>query len=129
MRILVDMNLPPRWTRFPLDHGHDATHWSAEGDMRAPDFELLRWAREKGCVVLTHDLDFGLLLSMTQEAGPSVVQVRTQDVTPEAIGSVVIAALAEHADSLGRGAPLSIQGQTARLRVLPIRGSGRGEPR
>ena len=35
--------------------------------MRAPDSELLRWTREKGCVVLTHDLDFGLLLSMTQE--------------------------------------------------------------
>jgi len=129
MKILVDMNLPPRWTPFLLDHGHDATHWSAEGDMRASDSELLRWAREKGYVVLTHDLDFGLLLSMTQEAGPSVVQVRTQDVTPEAIGSVVLAALAKHADSLAEGALLSIQGQTARVRVLPIRGSGRNEPR
>lgn len=112
-----------------MDHGHEATHGSAEGDMRVSDAELLRWAREKGYVVFTHDLDFGLLLSMTQKAGPSVVQVRTQDVTPEAIGSVVIAALAEHADSLGRGALLSIQGQTARVRALPIRGSGRAEPR
>ncbi len=97
--------------------------------MHASDSELLRWAREKGYVVFTHDLDFGLLLSMTQEAGPSVVQVRTQDVTPEAIGSVVIAALAEHADSIDRGALLSIQGQDARVRVLPIRGSRDNEPR
>ncbi len=129
MKILVDMNLLPRWTRFLAEHGYEATHWSAEGDMGASDSELLRWAREKGYVVFTHDLDFGLLLSMTQEAGPSVVQVRTQDVTPEAIGSVVIAALAKHADSIDRGALLSIQDQAARVRVLPIRGSRDNEPR
>jgi len=129
MKILVDMNLPPRWTRFLSEHGYEATHWSTEGDMRAPDSELLRWAREKGYVVLTHDLDFGLLLAMTQEAGPSVVQVRTHDVTPEAIGSVIVAALTKHADSLDRGALLSIQGQTSRARVLPIRGSRRKESR
>jgi predicted nuclease of predicted toxin-antitoxin system len=95
--------------------------------MRASDSELLRWAREKGFVVLTHDLDFGLLLSMTQEGGPSVVQVRTQDVTPEAIGAVVIATLSKHADSLDHGALLSIQGQAARVRILPISGSRRNE--
>ena len=87
MKVLIDMNLPPRWVNFLADHGISATHWSFEGDMKAPDLEILRWARERNCVVLTHDLDFGVLLSMTQQAGPSVIQVRTQDVTPEAIGS------------------------------------------
>ncbi len=92
--------------------------------MRAPDSEVLRWAREKNCIVLTHDLDFGVLLSMTAKAGPSVIQVRTQDVTPEATGSLVLAALNKHKEALERGALLSIQGQTSRVRVLPIKGSG-----
>jgi len=58
------MNMPPRWARFLLNHGIEATHWSVEGDMRTPDSEVLRWARENGSIVLTHDLDFGVLLSM-----------------------------------------------------------------
>lgn len=49
MKILVDMNLPPRWVHFLRQHGHEATHWSAEGDIRASDAELLEWARGKGC--------------------------------------------------------------------------------
>ncbi len=126
MKILIDMNLPPRWVTFLAVHGISATHWSVEGDMKAPDSEILRWAREKNCVVLTHDLDFGVLLSMTQKAGPSVIQVRTQDVTPEAIGSLVLTALETHKDALKQGALLSIQEQSSRVRVLPIHGAGTG---
>lgn len=127
MRIPIDMNMPPRWERFLGDHGIDATHWSREGDQRAPDSEVLSWARDTGRVLLTHDLDFGVLLSMTAEAGPSVIQVRTQDVTPEAIGTLVLAALEKHREALDRGALLSIQGQTSRVRVLPIKGSRHDE--
>jgi predicted nuclease of predicted toxin-antitoxin system len=115
-----------RWVSFLVEHGIEASHWSVEGDMRAPDTELLWWARERGCIVLTHDLDFGLLLSMTQESGPSVIQVRTQDVTPEAIGSLVLTALRGRAEALARGALLSIQNRGARVRVLPIEDPGRG---
>jgi predicted nuclease of predicted toxin-antitoxin system len=128
MKILIDMNLPPRWVTFLVEHGISATHWSIEGDMKAPDSEILRWARERNCVVLTHDLDFGVLLSMTKKAGPSVIQVRTQDVTPETIGSLVLTALKKHREALDRGALLSIQGQTSRVRVLPIKRNNPGEP-
>jgi predicted nuclease of predicted toxin-antitoxin system len=121
MKILIDMNLPPRWVDFFASHGIDATHWSVEGDMRAPDREVLEWAREKNYIVFTHDLDFSVLLSMTHETGPSVIQVRTQDVTPEAVGSLMMAALYEHREVLERGAVLSIQRQTSRVRVLPIK--------
>lgn len=127
MKILVDMNLSPRWVRFFSEHGIDATHWSVEGDPRAPDSEVLAWARQRNCVVFTHDLDFGVLLSMVQEAGPSVIQIRTQDVTPEAIGSLVLNALGKHKDALDQGALLSIQAQTSRVRILPIKKTSLGE--
>jgi predicted nuclease of predicted toxin-antitoxin system len=129
MKILIDMNLPPRWVDFLADHGISATHWSVEGDMKAPDSEILRWARERNCVVLTHDLDFGVLLSMTKNAGPSVIQVRTQDVTPEAIGSLVLTVLEKHGEALDRGALLSIQRRTSRVRILPIKKTGSGDLR
>ncbi len=41
------------------------------------------WERSNGYVVFTHDLDFGMMLALTQVAGPSVLQVRGQKVLPD----------------------------------------------
>lgn len=120
MRILCDMNLPPAWVDFLREHGIDATHWSEVGDWRAPDADILRWSRERKYVVFTHDLDFGNLLGMTREAGPSVIQVRTQDVTSEAIGTAVLSAIEKHGTALAQGAIVTIQMHSSRVRVLPI---------
>ena len=72
-------------------------------------------------MVFTHDLDFGVLLNETREGGPSVVQVRTQDVAPEAIGSLVVTAVRDHEAGLQDGAIVTIQLHASRARVLPIR--------
>jgi len=50
----------------------------------------MSWARERDHVVLTHDLDFTALLAASQAAGPSVVQVRAQDVLPETLAPLVL---------------------------------------
>jgi len=42
----------------------------------------MAWARANGHVVFTHDLDFGTTLALTHAAGPSVIQVRGQNVLP-----------------------------------------------
>ena len=63
MKLLLDMNLSPAWLPLLHSHGFEAVHWSEVGDGRSPDHEIMRWAREHGCVVFTHDLDFGLLLA------------------------------------------------------------------
>ena len=76
MKILLDMNLSPEWVSFLEQAGFACVHWSTVGDPRAPDWELLAWARERGYVLFTHDLDFGALLAATRDRGPSVIQVR-----------------------------------------------------
>jgi predicted nuclease of predicted toxin-antitoxin system len=43
----------------------------------------MQWARNNDYLVFTHDLDFGILLAHSRDSGPSVIQVRTQDVTPD----------------------------------------------
>jgi predicted nuclease of predicted toxin-antitoxin system len=53
----------------------------------------MAWAKQNGHIIFTHDLDFGTMLALTQAEGPSVIQVRTQDVTPLAIGKLVVNAL------------------------------------
>ena len=44
------------------------------------------WARNNQHVVFTHDLDFGTMLALSHEAGPSVLQVRTEDTLPDYSG-------------------------------------------
>ena len=114
------MNLSPGWAPFLLSNGIDAVHWSTEGKADASDAEILSWARENGRTVFTHDLDFGIALALSKENGPSVVQVRSQDITPLHLGRLVVEVLHTHADVIGRGALLTIDEARARVRILPI---------
>lgn len=121
MKILVDMNLSPIWVSFLVDAGFEAVHWSEMGDPRAPDRELMAWAREGGYVVFTHDLDFSILIATTGATGPSVLQVRTLNLLPSAIGADVVDLLRQYAEELDRGAIVSLDGASSRVRILPIR--------
>ena len=49
-------------------------------------------------------IDFGALLAMTHANGPSVIQIRTQDVLPEAIAELLLRVLTDHGAALQRGA-------------------------
>lgn len=121
MKILIDMNLSPRWSDVLRRHGWEAVHWSTVGDPRAPDRAIMTWARDNGHIVFTHDLDFGVLLASTRANAPSVLQVRTQDVTPEHLESLVVAVLRQHEAELDAGALVTVDEVRSRVRILPLR--------
>jgi predicted nuclease of predicted toxin-antitoxin system len=120
MRLLIDMNLSPRWVEFLSEHGIQAMHWSKVGASDASDATIMAYAAETVAVVLTHDLDFGGILAATRGSKPSVVQIRADDVSPEAIGQAVVRALGQVADDLERGALLTAEPGRDRLRLLPL---------
>jgi predicted nuclease of predicted toxin-antitoxin system len=121
VKIVVDMNLPPAWVPELEVGGHTAVHWSSVGDLKATDAAVMAWARSNAYVVFTHDLDFGALLALTAQTGPSVIQMRTDDVTPETQGANLLAALERFAGPLAAGALISLDEVRARVRVLPIK--------
>jgi predicted nuclease of predicted toxin-antitoxin system len=121
MKLLVDMNLSPDWVAVLKQAGWEAVHWSNVGNPRAADSEIMAWAKQHGYIVFTHDLDFGSLLALTQAEGPSVIQVRTQDVTPAAIGKLVVNALHQFQPDLEQGALIVLDEARARARVLPLK--------
>lgn len=82
----------------------------------------MEWAAANDHVVVTHDLDFAALLVASRALRPSVVQVRSDDLSFERIGRSVVAALRQTRDDLLRGALVSVDVQRARLRLLPLRG-------
>ena len=117
MKILVDMNLSPDRVDVLIGRGFEAAHWSAIGDPRADDPVIMSWARVNSYIVFTHDLDFGALLALTQAESPSVIQVRTQDVTPAHLSGMVIAALSNYESLLEAGALIVLDEGRARVRI------------
>ncbi len=116
------MNLTMRWVRQLTDAGHDAVHWSSVGDPHASDTEICAYARERGIVVLTNDLDFPQILAYASNDGPSVVLLRGEPLVPEVRGPALLLALKECEDELGRGAVVSLDWTgRPRARVLPLK--------
>jgi predicted nuclease of predicted toxin-antitoxin system len=120
VKLLVDMNLSPRWVAVLADAGIEAAHWSTLGAHGAPDSAIMTYASANDYVVLTHDLDFSAILAATHGEKPSVVQIRAEDVSPDVIGKQVIAALRQMASELEEGVLLTIEPNRTRLRVLPL---------
>ena len=123
MKVLIDMNLSPRWVKLLADADIEAVHWSSVGAANAQDVEIMAFARANEYVVLTHDLDFGAILAATHGNKPSVVQIRSEDVSPDIIGNQVVAALQQMATDLEQGALLTVNPKRIRVRILPLRRS------
>jgi predicted nuclease of predicted toxin-antitoxin system len=120
LRIVVDMNLSPDWIPLLQQHGWPTVHWSSVGDPRAADRVIMQWAVANQHVVFTHDLDFGTALALTHATGPSVLQVRGQNVLPDHLGPLILAVLNQHEADLTAGALVVVDETRSRVRVLPL---------
>lgn len=120
MRFLIDMNLSPAWREVFVRQGWPSVHWSTVGDPRAPDAELMRWARDNEHIVFTNDLDFTTILATTSAGRPSVVQVRTHDLRPASLEAILVPVLRQHEAALLSGAVLTLDKLRERVRILPF---------
>lgn len=121
MKFVIDMNLSPLWEQTFIQAGIEARHWSKIGSPRAADREIMQWARDNNHIVFTHDLDFGAILAATQTQAPSVLQIRSQDPTPNHCSQMVLGVIAKYGKELKIGALISVDENRARLSILPIR--------
>ncbi len=120
IRVLIGVSFSPTWTGTFSAAGLESVHWSSVGNPRATDRTIMERASENGYIVFTHDLDFGTLIAVTRARGPSVIQVRAQDVLSESLGAMVVSAISRFRAQLEKGALVSVDPARARIRMLPI---------
>src|SRR5437588_10209371 len=120
MRFLIDMNLSPQWVSYLASQGFEAVHWSTVGQPEAADSEIFDFAAANGWIVFTHDLDFGMLLAAFRTSRPSVIQVRTQDALPSAIGAIVLRAIQAAKQNLDSAALVTVDPFRHRILLLPL---------
>lgn len=124
-RFLGDMGISPKVVQQLRSQGFDAVHLHEEGLDRLPDADVLAKAQAEQRVLLTHDLDFGYLLSTGGMTAPSVVLFRLADMGP---ASVIgrLATLLPRLVSPDSGFFAVVTDTRARIRPLPI-GEGTGD--
>ena len=121
MKIVIDMNLPPSWVEVLKANSCEAVHWKNIGEISADDDDIMTWARTNGYVIFTHDLDFSAILAHTRGNSPSVIQIRTQNVLPEHLQTILLSALQNFSSQLKSGALITIDETTVRARILPLK--------
>lgn len=120
MKILIDMNLSPDWEKVFAQENWESRHWMNVGAANARDTDIMEWAQKHGFMVFTHDLDFGALLATSGASGPSVVQIRSEEVRPAAMSRIVVEAIRSFAHELLAGALLTIDPRRMRVSLLPL---------
>lgn len=118
MELLVDMNLAPEWADFLTGAGFVSAHWSDVGAPDASDHELMHWALDHGCMVLTADLDVAPRATVIDGAASSARQ-GDHGFTPDIFGSEVLAAIHGMARDSAPGAVLSIDVARRRICIAP----------
>lgn len=122
MKLLLDMNISPSLAVYLREAGVETTHWSEVGDARSTDRSIFEFAHANRLAVVTHDLDFGTLLSRSEARVPSVIQIRADDLSVDALGAKLLAVVNELAIELEAGALVTLDPVRVRFRILPLRG-------
>jgi predicted nuclease of predicted toxin-antitoxin system len=122
MRLLIDMNLTPRWAGYLSEAGHETVHWSSVGPRDAKDRVICDYARVQGYILLTNDLDFPQMLAHTKDAAPSIILLRGEPLVPEVRGRALLDAIERSESELLQGAIVTLDwSDQPRARVLPLR--------
>ena len=120
MKFLLDMGLARSTAVYLRNQGYDAIHLREQGWQRWPDEKIVEKARAEARVIITHDLDFGRLIALTQYRLPSVITLRLDNMKATNVNHFLTEVLSQFAPDLETGALVSINERAIRVRTLPI---------
>jgi predicted nuclease of predicted toxin-antitoxin system len=115
MKLLLDMNLTPRWVQFLEAAKFSVQHWSELGRPDASDKDIMEHAAKNGLssLLMIYSLQY-------KKCKTKRIQLRAKDITPEAVGRVIVAALRQFEKELEGGALLTVDANRTRVRILPL---------
>jgi predicted nuclease of predicted toxin-antitoxin system len=120
MKFLLDMNVPHDLGHRLESVGHAWRHVANLGMSRARDIDIMAEASSQDEIIITHDLDFGYLLSFSGDSKPSVIIFRVRNTHPNNLFTRITSVWSEIEKPLHSGAIVTIEDATLRIRKLPI---------
>lgn len=120
MKFLLNMNIPPQLCSRLTAVGHECRHVKDIGMSRAEDHDIVQEAKASQETIVTHDLDYGTLLSFSGESKPSVIIFRIRKTKSEHLFFRFSTVWTDIQDALAEGAIVVVEERTLRIRKLPI---------
>jgi predicted nuclease of predicted toxin-antitoxin system len=120
MKFLADMGISPKTVDALERLGYEAVHLQQQGFHKLTDVKILEKARREGCILLTHDLDFGDLLAASGADLPSVIIFRLRNMRPERVDLHLLNIMSQYAKPLEDGAIITVTEGRVRVRNLPL---------
>ncbi len=116
--ILADMPISPKTVEHIRRLGIECRHLTEFRMGKASDEEIINFAKENGYTVLTEDLDFGTILSYTQEIEPCVIILRVGNLNTTGINKLIEKTLRQIIAQ--ENAIIIIERTRIRIKKLPI---------
>lgn len=119
--LVLDQGLAPRAAVLLAERGIEATHVSEIGMAEAEDVQILEFARESGKICVTLDRDFHTHLAIAGQGRPSVILLRVEGLGAEEQAGLIASICAQCESALVEGAAISADGDSIRIRRLPLK--------
>jgi len=120
MRFLADMPISLKTVPYLKQKGYDVYYLREKGLQSIFDDKIVQIARKEERSVLTTDLDFGYLMSISREKFPSIILLRLNDERAENVNILLEKYLTEIESHLNEGAIVVFEETRIRIRKLPI---------
>ena len=118
--LLLDQGLAPGAAAILRERGFDAVHVQEIGLSQAEDMEILSVARNQNRICVTLDHDFHAHLAVAGEGRPSVILFRIEGLAAAAQAALIESVCVSCEAALAKGAAVSTDGSTMRVRRLPL---------
>lgn len=119
-RFLLDQGLPRSAVNYLRDAGWDIVHTYDIGLSRAPDSQILDYARHEERVCVTLDADFHALLAVSNADSPSVIRIRQEGLRGLQLAELLLQIRPQVEQHLAQGAMVTVDYKSVRIRHLPI---------
>jgi predicted nuclease of predicted toxin-antitoxin system len=100
--------------------GHDVVHLSSAGLQRLSDSLIVQKSLVENRIILTHDLDFGRIVALSQKQLPSVITFRLSDMRPDKVNLNLLHVIRSYPKELDKGALITVTDRRIRVRQMPI---------
>jgi len=120
MKILADMHISPHTVTFLQALGHDTIRISDILPSNSSDRMIVETARKEQRVVLTQDLDFSEIISLSGESTPSLISLRLSTSRIEFVNSRLEKVLPQVSGHVAKGSIIVVEDGRIRVRNLPV---------
>jgi predicted nuclease of predicted toxin-antitoxin system len=121
LEFIADMNISPLTVHRLRERGWKIVRVSEIMDARTSDIDILNYAQERNRVIISYDLDFSELLAIYGYDRPSLINLRTDDISPEYTVQRIVEVVTQLEKELQEGIVASVDDTSVRYRNLPIK--------